>query len=139
MLLPFWHQALLEPLARRQRPALKVLLPQRIALLSKLNFRRLGSILLLSILFFSPPLLASDPVEEATIAVGVTAGNMWFVPIKAISALWGLATGGLAYVVFGGDADMARQIWEDTTQGPYLITPEVARGAIGKKPEPVPD
>jgi hypothetical protein len=30
---------------------------------------------------------------------------------------------------------LTRQIWRDTTEGPYLITPDVARKAIGQRPE----
>jgi hypothetical protein len=38
-------------------------------------------------------------------------------------------------VLTGGNADLTRQIWRDTTEGPYLITPQLARKAIGQRPE----
>jgi len=38
-------------------------------------------------------------------------------------------------VATGGNAELTQQIWRDTTEGPYLITPEVAHKAIGKRPE----
>ncbi|MBI3061850.1 MAG: hypothetical protein HYY83_07750, partial [Deltaproteobacteria bacterium] len=71
----------------------------------------------------------------AGMAVGLTAGNMWFVPIKAISVVMGLTGGAVSIVLSGGNAGLTQQIWRDTTEGPYLITPEVARKAVGERPE----
>jgi hypothetical protein len=47
----------------------------------------------------------------------------------------GAVSGALSYVVTGGNADLTRQIWRDTTEGPYVITPEVARMGVGQRPE----
>jgi hypothetical protein len=44
-------------------------------------------------------------------------------------------SGALSFVVTGGNTDLTKQIWQDTTQGPYMITPEVARMAVGQRPE----
>lgn len=85
---------------------------------------------------FSPALLrAEDAIEKAGVAVGVSAGNMWFLPIKLIAVTIGAVSGALSYVVTGGNADLTRQIWQDTTEGPYVITPEVARMGVGQRPE----
>ncbi len=92
-------------------------------------------LVLTSALFYAPRLFAKDPVESAAVGLGVSAGNMWFVPIKAISVLMGASAGALSFVVTGGDAELTRQIWQDSTQGPYLITPVEARRAIGERPE----
>lgn len=90
----------------------------------------------LAITGFPPALLrAEDAIEKAGVAVGVTAGNMWFLPIKLISVTVGAVSGALSYVVTGGNADLTRQIWRDTTEGPYVITPEVARMGVGQRPE----
>ena len=78
---------------------------------------------------------AEDAIEKAGVAVGVSAGNMWFLPIKAISMTVGVMSGALSYVVTGGNAELTQQIWRDTTQGPYVITPDVARMSIGQRPE----
>jgi len=83
---------------------------------------------------YGAPVSAYEFAEEAGVAVGVTAGNMWFVPIKTISVLWGLAGGALS-LVLTGNAELTEQIWRDTQQAPYLITPEVARKALGERPE----
>jgi len=77
---------------------------------------------------------AEDAIETAGIAAGVTAGNMWFLPIKAISISVGALSGVLSFMLTG-NADLSKQIWQDTTQGPYAITPEVAKQAVGDRPE----
>jgi hypothetical protein len=84
----------------------------------------------------TPSLLgAEETIENAGVALGVTAGNMWFIPIKAISVSMGALSGALSFVVTGGNLDLTNQIWRDTVQGPYVITPELARKAIGDRPE----
>ena len=80
-------------------------------------------------------LKAADPVETAGVGVGVTAGNALFLPIKAISVGWGMIAGGLSFILSGGNADLTKQIWSDVTEGPYLITPELAQKAVGERPE----
>jgi len=81
------------------------------------------------------PLHAEDAIEKAGVAVGVTAGNMWFLPIKLITVTMGAVSGAISYVVTGGNAELTQQIWRDTTEDPYVITPEVARMGIGQRPE----
>jgi hypothetical protein len=84
----------------------------------------------------SPSILnAEEAIEIAAVDVGVTAGNLVFLPAKAISVLMGGVTGALSFVLTGGNADLTRQIWRDTTEGPYFITPGLARKAIGDRPE----
>ena len=78
---------------------------------------------------------AEDVVEKAGVGVGVTVGNVWFLPIKAISVTIGALSGALSYVVTGGNVDLTKQIWRDTTEGPYAITPQVARMGVGQRPE----
>jgi hypothetical protein len=77
----------------------------------------------------------NDPIETAGVGVGITAGNAFFVPMKAISVVLGAGIGGLSFILSGGNAELTRQIWQDTTQGPYLITPELARQGVGSRPE----
>lgn len=102
--------------------------------LSRTTARTIAVALALSL--SSPAWLrAEDPIEVAGVGIGVTAGNMWFVPIKASTMVMGLAVGAVSFIFSGGDAEMTQQIWQDTTAGPYLITPEVARKSIGERPE----
>lgn len=101
---------------------------------TKSRFTRLALVIILAGSF--PTLLrADDAIEKAGVAVAVTAGNMWFIPAKALSASMGLIFGSLSYVLTGGNAELTQQIWRDTTAGPYVITPELAKIAIGERPE----
>ena len=83
-----------------------------------------------------PSLLRAEEttIEKAGVAVGVSVGNVIFLPAKAISTSVGVFFGALSFVLTGGDTEIMHQAWRDTTEGPYLITPEVARKAIGKRP-----
>jgi hypothetical protein len=71
----------------------------------------------------------------AGVITAVTAGNMLFIPLKAISFSMGAFSGALSFVLTGGDEEVMRQVWRDTLQGPYVITPELAKKAIGERPE----
>ncbi len=99
---------------------------------TKLSMMALGLILSS---FIPTVLRAEDAIETAGEAVGMTAGNLLFLPLKAISVSIGAVSGALSYIVTGGNADLTKQIWQDTTQGPYLITSEVAKKAVGERPE----
>jgi hypothetical protein len=81
------------------------------------------------------PARAADPVETAGVAVGVTAGNAVVIPMKIISVGTGLIAGALSFVLTGGNADLTRQIWSDVTEGPWYVSPALARRAIGERPE----
>ena len=101
-----------------------------------MKYSATAAAVVLTITLTSPALLrADDAIETAGVAIGVTAGNMWFLPIKALVVGIGALSGALSYVVTGGHAELTQQIWRDTTQGPYVITPEVARMGIGQRPE----
>ncbi|MEA2659124.1 MAG: hypothetical protein QOF64_1720 [Candidatus Binatota bacterium] len=101
-----------------------------------MKYSATAAAVVLTITLTSPALLrADDAIETAGVTVGVTAGNMWFLPIKALVVGIGALSGALSYVVTGGNAELTQQIWRDTTQGPYVITPEVARMGIGQRPE----
>lgn len=91
--------------------------------------------LLLLALSFPPPVLAVDVVEGAGVGVGLTAGNLLFVPVKVISFFSGLIGGAASFVATGGSVEVTRQMWQSAVEGPYLITPSVARTAIGARPE----
>ena len=83
-----------------------------------------------------PTLLrAEDRIEKAGVALGLSVGNMVFIPAKAISTSMGLFFGALSFVLTGGDTEVTQQMWRDSTADPYLITPEIARKAIGERPE----
>lgn len=91
--------------------------------------------MILVLTFASSAVRAEDAIEAAGMTVGQTAGNVIFLPAKVASVSVGWLSGALSYVLTGGNAELTKQIWRDTSQGPYLITPEVARKAVGQRPE----
>ena len=94
------------------------------------------AVMALSFSAVSPALLrAEDVIETAGVATGVSAGNIFFLPSKVISVSMGAITGALSFIVTGGNADLTQQIWSDTQQGPYVITPELAHKSVGQRPE----
>ena len=95
-----------------------------------------AGLLLLTIANLTPAFVkADDAIETAGVATGVSVGNMWFLPLKAISMSMGALSGALSFVVTGGNADLTKQIWRDTLQGPYVITPALAHTSVGQRPE----
>jgi hypothetical protein len=91
--------------------------------------------LILVVSFAGSTARAEDAIEAAGMGVGQTAGNVVFIPAKIASVSIGWLSGALSYVLTGGNTELTKQIWRDTSQGPYLITPEVARKAVGRRPE----
>jgi hypothetical protein len=57
------------------------------------------------------------PIDRTAAGVGVTFGNVVFVPFKAISAVWGLGMGGLSFILSGGDTELTRQSWRTIRLG----------------------
>lgn len=97
----------------------------------------LAGMIALSIIAAMPQTLrAEDNIEKAGVAVGMSAGNMWFLPIKYLIVMPVEAFfGAVSFVVTGGNADLTKQIWQDSFQGPYVIDTDVARMGVGKRPE----
>ena len=93
-------------------------------------------VLSMTLIAICPSLLpAEDVIEKAGVAAGVSVGNMVFLPAKAFSTSMGLFFGAVSFVLTGGDTEVAQQMWRNSTAEPYLITPELARKAIGRRPE----
>lgn len=100
------------------------------------KIKNLAVVLSLAAMILAPASLrAEDVIEKAGVATGVTAGNMLFLPIKAITMTIGALSGALSFVVTGGNSELTKQIWQDTSQGPYIITPDLARTGVGRRPE----
>ena len=100
----------------------------------KINLTIPGTLLILTSLV-PVHLQAEEVIEKAGIATGVSIGNTLAVPLKAISLTIGALSGALSFIVTGGNTELTEQIWRDTQQGPYVITPELARKAVGQRPE----
>jgi len=91
--------------------------------------------LILSALLWPRPLFAEDFLEKAGAGIGLTAGNALLVPLKVTSVFMGLTAGILSFILTGGDMEVARQTVQNSIEGPYLVTPEIADKAIGERPE----
>lgn len=92
------------------------------------------STLCLTALLLSPLSLHADEQRTGP-RPGTIILSIFYLPVKATTVAWGLTSGAMSYVLSGGNAELTRQIWRDTTEGPYLITPEIVRASIGERPE----
>ncbi len=81
---------------------------------------------------------ANDFTEKAAVGIGTTVGNSIYVPFRGAVFVLGLTVGALSFVLSGGNAEVTQQMWENTIEGPFLITPEMARKAVGERPELLP-
>ncbi len=71
----------------------------------------------------------SEADGHAAIAwVGAVATNVFYLPVKVIYAGLGGLTGGIGWLLTGGDTDAARSIWDPTVRGTYIITPSMLEG-----------
>ncbi len=91
--------------------------------------------LLLCSLLTPPTLFADDFIEEAGVGVGVVAGNLIYVPVKLTTMIMALPQGLFSWFLPGGNDQLTEQFLNDAMEGPYFITPELARFAIGERPE----
>ena len=54
--------------------------------------------------------------------------NLVYMPTKLVYGLIGTVTGGLAYLVTVGNADVAQSVWDPSVGGTYIITQAMLRG-----------
>ncbi len=91
--------------------------------------------LLLCVLLSPSTLFADDFIEGAGVGVGVVAGNLIYVPLKITTMILALPQGVFSWFLSGGNDQLTEQILNEAMEGPYFITPELARFAIGERPE----
>lgn len=70
-------------------------------------------------------------------AAGLT--SVVYAPVKVAYAAGGSIVAGLAYVLSGGDKDVAKPIFDASVRGDYVVTPEHMRGErelefVGRSP-----
>jgi hypothetical protein len=76
-------------------------------------------------------LTAEESKEMATGAgVGAAAGlsSVVYAPAKVVYALGGSVVAGLAYVLSGGDEEVAKPILDASVRGDYVVTPDHIQG-----------
>ena len=100
-----------------------------------LNIRSLVAGFFLLALLYPHNVHADDWIDEAGVGLGVSIGNTIYVPLKAIMVSMVLPLSLVAAATSGGDTEVAKQILHNGIEKPYLITPAIARSAIGTRPE----
>lgn len=91
------------------------------------------------LLFLSPigggELRAEGPWKDAGLGIVSVLGSAIYSPVKLQYAALGAVTGGLAWVVTGGNTELAQKIWEPALTGNYVITPQLL-GRINSSSRP---
>jgi hypothetical protein len=105
-------------------------------MLNRTNRHIPAAVILAALLSAALPVASSaeDLIPKAGVIVAESVGNLVFLPAKAVSVVIGAMSGALSFLVTGGDMEVTRQVWQGTTEGPYLITPELAKKSIGERP-----
>ena len=100
---------------------------------SKVKF--IFAALLLCSLLSPPTIFADDFFEDAGVGVGVIVGNLIYVPVKVTTMVFAVPQGVFSWLLSGGSDQLTEQFLDEAMEGPYFITPELARFAIGERPE----
>lgn len=91
--------------------------------------------LLLCTLLSPPTLFADDLIENVGVGIGVTAGNLIYVPLKVTTMVFAVPQGVFSWLLSGGNKQLTEQFLEDTLEGPYFISTELAKSAVGERPD----
>jgi hypothetical protein len=107
----------------------------------KLGLSSSGFVLVAALLLVSAPARAESEASEAGLQVGAMFSTLLYGPAKVVMATVGTLTSGLAYVVTGGNADIAKTVFESSVFGDYIVTPEHLKGekpleVVGRSEEP---
>jgi hypothetical protein len=88
--------------------------------------------MVLAALLASPMAARADDVQRAKSDAGVglatAVANIFYIPVKLGYALLGGVTGGLGYVLTGGNEQVAQRVWVASCGGDYIISPSQIRG-----------
>lgn len=101
----------------------------------------IGVLLLFAQGLFAPVASArEDSASEAGLGAASVLLTIPYGAVKVAYAILGGITGGIAYVVTGGNLKTAQTVWDTSMRGTYIITPEHLRGEkpvrfLGATPE----
>ena len=70
----------------------------------------------------------SSPSNEAALGIGSALLTVVYFPFKLVYATLGGIVGGFTYGLTGGDLETAKEVWEPSFYGTYVITPEHLKG-----------
>jgi len=86
-------------------------------------------IIILSLCLLTP---YNAKAESTTSNVGYGAGSVLascvYSPAKLVYAGVGGLTGGIGFLLTGGNQDVAKKIWTPSVRGTYVITPDMLKG-----------
>ena len=102
------------------------------------HFVKLRSLLVVFslIAILSPTFLhAGEAIDKAGVGLGVAVGNTVFVPVKVVLMGFAAHVAVISWLASLGDTQQVKEIWKNTTEMPYFISPEEARRAIGERPD----
>lgn len=94
----------------------------------RLNFLVMAGFVLLLSLAGGSEAKAESAWKEAGLGVASVLGSVIYSPMKVHYAALGAVTGGVAWVVTGGNTELAQKIWQPALSGDYVITPDILRG-----------
>jgi len=70
----------------------------------------------------------SSPSNEAALGIGSALLTVVYFPAKLVYAVLGGIVGGFTYGLTGGDLETAKEVWEPSFYGTYVITPDHLKG-----------
>ena len=70
----------------------------------------------------------SSPTNEAALGIGSALLTVVYFPAKLVYAVLGGIVGGFTYGLTGGNLETAKEVWEPSFYGTYVITPEHLKG-----------
>jgi hypothetical protein len=75
-----------------------------------------------------PALAAEQYANDFGVGVGTVFVDLVYMPVKVVYATLGGLTGGFAFLLTGGNLDVASAIWRPSLGGTYVVTPSMLRG-----------
>jgi len=70
----------------------------------------------------------SSPTNEAALGIGSALLTVVYFPFKLVYAALGGIVGTFTYGLTGGDLETAKDVWEPSFYGTYVITPDHLKG-----------
>ncbi|RMD81984.1 MAG: hypothetical protein D6815_10330 [Candidatus Dadabacteria bacterium] len=79
-----------------------------------------------------PVRAAAEDVDKAAndagLGLATIVANVFYIPVKVSYAAIGGITGGLGYVLTGGNEEVAKKVWVPSIGGDYVLTREMVAG-----------
>ena len=66
--------------------------------------------------------------DDAGLGVATILANVFYMPVKVGYAAVGGITGGLGYLLTGGNEKVAKRVWVSSLGGDYVLSPDMVAG-----------